>query len=43
MLAILAKPKHEEYEEMLEWIGEDVDPRAFDAKEVDLLLALVKV
>lgn len=43
LLAVLADPAHEEHEEMREWIGGDLDPRAFDAQEIDRLLALVKV
>jgi hypothetical protein len=43
LLAILADPEHEEHEEMLEWAGDDVDPHAFDAKQTDRLLSLVKV
>lgn len=31
----LANPKHEEYEEVREWIGDEVDPEAFDLEEVN--------
>jgi hypothetical protein len=34
MLEILRDPKHQEYEETLEWAG-DVDPQAFDLEEVN--------
>lgn len=34
-LEAIKDPKHEEHEEMLEWIGEDFDPEHFDAKEVN--------
>jgi hypothetical protein len=43
LLSILADPEHEEHEEMLEWAGDDLDPSAFDAKQTDRLLSLVKV
>lgn len=43
LLAILADPAHEEHEEMREWAGNDIDPQAFDAKQTDRLLSLVKV
>ncbi len=31
---VLADPKHEEYEEMREWIGHPFDPRRFDPRKV---------
>lgn len=31
-LRILKNPKHPEYEELLEWLGGPVDPKAFDLK-----------
>jgi hypothetical protein len=34
LLEVLADPDHDEYEDMLEWAGEDFDPEYFDAKEV---------
>lgn len=43
LLAILSDPDHEEHEQMLDWAGTDVDPHAFDAKQTDRLLSLVKV
>lgn len=30
LLAALSDPKHESHEEMLEWVGADFDPKAFD-------------
>ena len=33
MLEILKNPAHEEYEETLEWIGEEFDPEVFDKAE----------
>ena len=35
LLKILRKPSHEEYEDMLDWIGEDFDARRFDKEEVN--------
>ncbi|HID93190.1 MAG TPA: plasmid pRiA4b ORF-3 family protein [bacterium (Candidatus Stahlbacteria)] len=34
LLEILKNPNHEEYEEMLEWVGGKLDPEHFDPKEV---------
>jgi len=33
-LEIITDPNHEEYEEMLEWVGGEFDPEHFDVKEV---------
>ena len=35
LLKILRKPSHEEYEETLEWLGEDYDPKAFDKAAIN--------
>lgn len=35
LLKILRKPSHEEYEDMLEWVGDDFDPRSFDKEAVN--------
>ena len=32
MLEALASPKHESHAEFREWLGEDLDPNAFDAE-----------
>jgi len=34
LLEIISDPDHEEYEEMMEWLGGEFDPEHFDAKEV---------
>jgi hypothetical protein len=34
LLEILKTPDHEEYEDMVEWAGEDLDPEHFDVSEV---------
>jgi Plasmid pRiA4b ORF-3-like protein len=33
-LKVLNDPKHEDYEDTLEWLGEDFDPEYFDPKDV---------
>ncbi|NOY58369.1 MAG: plasmid pRiA4b ORF-3 family protein [Calditrichaeota bacterium] len=38
MLKILANPKDPEYEEWLEWVGDDFDPEEFDVDEVNEIL-----
>lgn len=35
MLRVLRKPEHPDYEEMVEWIGEDFDPEAVDVEEIN--------
>ncbi|OGI49118.1 MAG: hypothetical protein A2151_06795 [Candidatus Muproteobacteria bacterium RBG_16_65_34] len=42
LLAVLRDPKHEEHEEMAEWIGEDFDPEAFDLDAVNRQLKRLK-
>jgi hypothetical protein len=39
LLETIADPKHEDREEMLEWLGGEFDPDAFDLKEVNAMLA----
>jgi hypothetical protein len=39
MLEVLKNPKHERYEELSEWIGEDFDPERFDIDEINAALA----
>jgi len=38
LLEILKDPTHEEYEEYLEWLGDDFDPTYFNKEEVNELL-----
>lgn len=38
MLETLNDSEHEEYEELLEWVGDEFVPEAFDVKEVNDLL-----
>lgn len=35
LLQILSDPEDEEYEETLEWLGEDFDPESFDPEAID--------
>ena len=35
LIEIMADPKHEQYEEMQEWLGDELDPEAFDLNEVN--------
>ena len=39
MLEILADPEHKEYEETLEWVGEEFDPDTLDLDEINAELA----
>ncbi|MDH4201379.1 MAG: plasmid pRiA4b ORF-3 family protein [Phycisphaerae bacterium] len=38
LLETLNDPDHEEYEEVLEWVGDEFDPEVFDVNEVNDLL-----
>lgn len=38
LLAILADPQHEEHEDMLDWLGGDLDPETFDPAAVNASL-----
>jgi hypothetical protein len=42
LLETLADPESEEHEEMLEWLGGEIDPEEFDIGEVNRLLAHLK-
>lgn len=42
LLEVLRDPAHEEHGEMLEWIGEDFDPEAFDVEDINAGLRTVK-
>ena len=42
LLEVLRAPKHEEHEEMREWIGGDFDPEAFDLTAVNRELRRMK-
>ena len=35
MLEIVANPKDEEHEEIVEWLGDEFDPEAFDLAAVN--------
>jgi len=34
-LEAISGPAHEEHDELLDWVGENFDPEAFDARAVD--------
>jgi len=38
MLEVIKQPLHEEYENYMEWLGEEFDPEYFDKDEVNALL-----
>lgn len=42
MLRALADPTHAERENLLEWIGEDFDPKEFDIEELNAGLGMLK-
>ena len=35
LLEILKDPKHEDYEDSIEWLGDEFDPNEFDLEEID--------
>jgi hypothetical protein len=39
LLSILSNPEDPEYEEMLEWVGDDFDPEKFDIEKTNEILA----
>jgi hypothetical protein len=39
LLEAVADQKHENHDDMLEWLGDDFDPEAFDLDEVNTMLA----
>ncbi len=38
LLEIIKDPEHEEYEERMEWLGEEFNPEAFNTEEVNQAL-----
>jgi len=38
LLEILIDPKHEEYEDYIEWLGDDFDPNEFDLEMINTML-----
>jgi hypothetical protein len=38
LVHILSDPKHEEYRDMLEWVGKEFDPEAFDVRQLNLAI-----
>jgi len=43
MLEILKQPKHEEYDNIIEWLGEEFDPEHFDKEAVNKILKRFKI
>lgn len=43
LLEVLRDPKHEEHEEMREWVAEDFDSEAFDTEAVNKALKRIKL
>jgi len=43
MLEILKQPKHEEYDNIIEWLGEEFDPEHFDIEAVNKILKRFKI
>ncbi|MCX6325067.1 MAG: plasmid pRiA4b ORF-3 family protein [Bacteroidia bacterium] len=43
MLEILKQPKHEEYDNIIEWLGEEFDPEHFDKEAVNIILKRLKI
>lgn len=39
MLEVIKNPKHERYEELSDWLGENFDPERFDLDEINKILA----
>jgi hypothetical protein len=42
LLKVLADPKDPEYQDMKEWVGDDLDPTLFNREEANALLAKIK-
>jgi hypothetical protein len=42
LLKIIKHPKHQEHESMMEWLGGNFDPKAFDLKAVNSWLEKLK-
>jgi hypothetical protein len=41
-LEIVSDPNHEEYEERMEWLGEEFDPEYFDMEQVNQALKRIR-
>ena len=42
LLEAISDPRHEEHDELLDWVGDDFDPEAFDARSVDAALGQMR-
>ncbi|WP_299410631.1 plasmid pRiA4b ORF-3 family protein [Acaryochloris sp. IP29b_bin.148] len=43
LLKVLKNPRHPQYEERMEWLGSEFDPKAFDLAEVNQALRELEV
>lgn len=43
LLRVLKNPRHSQYEERMEWVGSEFDPKAFDLEEVNQALKELEV
>ena len=42
LLEAISDPRHEDHDELLDWVGDDFDPEAFDARSVDAALGQMR-
>ena len=42
LLKVIRNPKHKEHESMMEWLGGEFDPEAFDCNKINTYLRKVK-
>lgn len=42
LLEVIKNPRHKEYEDMIEWVGEDFDPEEFDPEDANEALEWMK-
>ena len=42
LLKVIKNPKHKEYESMMEWLGEEFDPKTFDLAKTNASLAKLR-
>lgn len=42
MLEIVQDPKHEEYDSLMEWLGDEFDPETFDPEKINAKLRKMK-
>ena len=42
LLEVLRDPQHEEHDELIEWVGDPLDPEAFDLDKVNQVLGRIR-